>query len=268
MRFTNFKNTCGYIFMLLLVTLALAPESSEAQQQGSRRRSRRRPAPQVLIPQQQPVAPAAAATRDAEVVGSTEDRQQFEGAGTSETTTEEVPLTGTGRAEPLQRTVERLSSQINQLTRKINQLEGQSRAIADFDRLSRAEQRAETLQSQMRQLQDKEMNLRARTEQLDYEMRPESLVRRTEMIGSLNPDAMRQQVRQQLEREKQMITTQLEQLAASRSRLEESIASADSYVERLRKRVEAADDEQNEESVSRGQREPATTSTEVPATPQ
>ncbi|MEJ7711628.1 MAG: hypothetical protein WKF84_17610 [Pyrinomonadaceae bacterium] len=67
-----------------------------------------------------------------------------------------------------------------------------------------------------------------------------------------------------------MISTQLDQLAVSRSRLEASIASADSYVERLRKRVEE-DDEQSEEAVSRGQREPATTSTtstEVPATPQ
>ncbi|MEJ7711629.1 MAG: hypothetical protein WKF84_17615 [Pyrinomonadaceae bacterium] len=113
-----------------------------------------------------------------------------------------MPLTRNGRAEPLQRTVERLSSQINQLTRKINQLEGQTRASADLDRLSRAEQRAEALQAQMRQLQDKDMNLRSRSEQLDYEMQPQSLVRRTEMIGSLNPDAMRQQVRQQLEREK------------------------------------------------------------------
>lgn len=260
MRFSTAQSKSILALILLLATFVLVADDVAAQQQRSRRRSRRRPAPQVVVPQQ----PAnAQAPRDAEVVGTAENLagQGSEGPATTGTAANGAgasPSSGTGGTEALLRTIEKLSSQISELTRKINRLEDRNSA-PDYERLSRAEQRAEALHTQLTQIQEKELNLRVRSDQLDYEMRPENLMRRTELIGSINPGAMREQFRQQLEREKQVIGTQLEQLAASRARLEPAIASADSYVERLRKRVDADDDElgEGEAATSKAQRAPA-----------
>lgn len=240
MRFWGIKSSRGFALALFCVTLLVFASDVVAQQQRrSRRRTRRRPVPARVVTAPQPaVQQPSAPLRDAEVVGSTENFANQENAASG--TPNEGASTATVEAtEPLQRTLEKLSSQVAELTKKINQLEGQNDVSADFERLQRAEQRGEALQVQLRQLQDKEINLRARSDQLDYEMRPESLMRRTELIGSINPETMRQQFRQQLEREKQLVTTQLEQLAASRARLDSAIASSDAYVERLRKRIEA-----------------------------
>ncbi|MEJ7615472.1 MAG: hypothetical protein WKF30_00535 [Pyrinomonadaceae bacterium] len=261
MQFSTAKSKNIFALALLLAMFMMMADDVAAQQRRSRRRLRRRPpaVPQVVAPQ----SPTnSQVPRDAEVVGTAEDLagQELEGAGTTTTASaaEASPTSGAGGAESLRRTIERLSSQVSELARKISRLENQSNAPADYERLSRAEQRAEALHTQLRQIQDKELNLQARSDQLDYEMRPESLVRRTELIGSINPGTMRDQFRQQFEREKQLIGTQLEQLAADRARLDSAIASADSYVERLRKLVEA-DDELGEAkaATSKAQSEPA-----------
>lgn len=223
------------------------PDVAAQQRRQSRRRATARGAETTAAPTaQQP-------PRDAEVVGSTEDNSDVaadQQNGEMTATPAEVPADGSatpagagGEAEALRMTIDRLNEQVRSLTRKLEQVERRNNRSADLEmeRLTRAEQRAEQLHTQLQQLQDREINLRSRAEQLDLEMQPESLARRTELIGTVNPEALRQQYRQQFEREKLRVTAQLEQTIANRARLETAVANADAYADRLRQRVEGGD---------------------------
>jgi septal ring factor EnvC (AmiA/AmiB activator) len=59
--------------------------------------------------------------------------------------------------------------------------------------------------------------------------------------GTTHPEDAREQRRRQLENEKVRIQRQLDQLAASRTQLEQAIAASDTEIERLRKKLDAAD---------------------------
>ena len=137
-----------------------------------------------------------------------------------------------------------LSSQVEQLSGQLNQLKTDQRAMFDLERLTRAEQRAEDLRTQLREVTDKEFQYQERLAEIDYELQPDSIQRRAALVGSLNPSAVRDAIQQQLERERTRIQKQLELLAASHTHLEASVAAADAEVERLRQRVEAANQEQ------------------------
>jgi DNA repair exonuclease SbcCD ATPase subunit len=123
-------------------------------------------------------------------------------------------------------------------------MKADQRAMYDLERLTRAEQRAEQFRTQLREVTDKEFQLQERLAEIAYESQPDAIQRRSALIGSLNPSAVRDAIAQQLERERVRINKQLELLATSRSRLEASVASADAEVDRLRQRVEAADQAQ------------------------
>jgi chromosome segregation ATPase len=96
------------------------------------------------------------------------------------------------------------------------------------------EQQAETLRAQLRDVADKQAQLEARAQQLDEALKPENIERSLAGIGTTDATALRDQRRQQLEREKAGVEEQLQSLATSRSRLEASIASAEAEAVRLR----------------------------------
>jgi outer membrane murein-binding lipoprotein Lpp len=157
--------------------------------------------------------------------------------------------------EQLHGTVRDLTTQVEQLSGQLNQMKADQKAMFDLERLTRAEQRAEQLRTQLREVTDKEFQLQERLAEIAYESQPDSIQRRSALIGSLNPSAVRDAISQQLERERVRINKQLELLATSHARLEASVATADAEVERLRQRVEAAD---------QAQQAPSTPGTEVP----
>ena len=146
--------------------------------------------------------------------------------------------------ERLHGTVRELSGQVEQLSTQLNQMKTDQRAMYDLERLTRAEQRAEEMRRQLREVTDKEFQLQERLAEIDYESQPDSIQRRAALVGSLNPGAVRDAIAQQLERERTRIRKQLELLGTSHARLEASVATADAEVERLRQRVEAADQAQ------------------------
>ncbi|HWT00711.1 MAG TPA: hypothetical protein VN256_10730 [Pyrinomonadaceae bacterium] len=92
---------------------------------------------------------------------------------------------------------------------------------------ARAEQTVESLRAQLGDVQAKEEQLQARMRQLDENLRPENIERYFALNGSTRPEELREQRRRQLERQKAGVQTQLDQLAASRTRLETSIATAE-----------------------------------------
>jgi predicted nucleic acid-binding Zn-ribbon protein len=96
------------------------------------------------------------------------------------------------------------------------------------------EQRVEALRAQLRDVTDKQAQLQAREQQLDEDLKPENIERSLAGVGTTDATALRDQRRQQLEREKAAVEEQLRSLASSRSRLEASIASAEAEAVRLR----------------------------------
>jgi chromosome segregation ATPase len=140
-----------------------------------------------------------------------------------------------------QQTIRSLSSQVDRLTEKISQMDEAQRSLVDLERLSRGEQRASSLRTELRDVQSKESDLQARAEELDYALKPENIERSIAGYGTTHPEELREQRRKQLESEKERVRKQLAQLAASRTQLELAIAAADVEVDRLHKRLDAAD---------------------------
>ncbi len=143
--------------------------------------------------------------------------------------------------QQLRRTVNRLSEQVTKLSDDLSSMRDQQRTLVDLERLSRAEQRAEGFRTQLREVTEKELGLEARLEQIEYEIQPDAIERRTALMGTLRPAELREQVRRQLESERNRVQQQLNLLRTSRARLEAAITTADLEVERLRTRLDESE---------------------------
>jgi len=216
---------------LLVSGFAFLPE---AQSQQRRRTSRR-----TTNPSRPQTVPAPALPDEPAVVSTADDGQP---APTRRTTRGARQPEGTqAENDQLRGTVRDLSGQVGQLSGQLTQMKADQKAMFDLERLTRAEQRAEQLRTQLREVTDKEFQLQERLAEIEYESTPESIQRRAALVGSLNPSGVRSAIEQQLVRERTRINKQLELLATSRARLEASVATADAEVERLRQRVDTAD---------------------------
>jgi len=229
---------------LLIAGFAFVPDAQSQRRRTSRRTanpSRPQPVPAPTLPDE----PAVVSTADDGQPAPT--RRTTRGARQPQPSTQ-------AENDQLRGTVRDLSGQVEQLSGQLNQMKADQKAMFDLERLTRAEQRAEQLRAQLREVTDKEFQLQERLAEIDYESTSEAIQRRAALIGSLNPSAVREAISQQLERERVRIRKQLELLATSHTRLEASVATADAEVERLRQRVEAAD---------QAQQSPPTPGTEV-----
>lgn len=100
--------------------------------------------------------------------------------------------------------------------------------------IAAVEQRVEALRQQLRDVADRQAQLQAREQELDESLRPENVEKSLSGIGTTDATALRERRREQLEREKAVVSEQLQSLDASRARLESAIASAEAEVVRLR----------------------------------
>ena len=96
------------------------------------------------------------------------------------------------------------------------------------------EERAEELRRQLRSVIDQEAELQTRLQQIEADLKPENIQRSIALVGTTRPEDLREQRRQQLEKDKASVQAQLEQLATSRTRLEASIATAEAEADRQR----------------------------------
>lgn len=90
-----------------------------------------------------------------------------------------------------------------------------------------AQELASSLRSQLIELETKQSALQTRLQELDERSKPESIEQSLAGVGSTRPEDLREQKRRQLEIERSGVQRQLDLLAASRTRLEASIARAD-----------------------------------------
>jgi hypothetical protein len=144
----------------------------------------------------------------------------------------------------LQETVTQLAQQVKSMSAKIDQMESQQKVLLEMEMLTRAESRAEALRKQLFELTEKESALRAKLEQIEFDLKPESIARATAITGSLKPEDAREQRKKTLESEKTRINRQLEEIAANRVSLDGSLRNADALVEKLRAKLDKSIEEQ------------------------
>ncbi|MCA1609074.1 MAG: hypothetical protein LC730_06425, partial [Acidobacteria bacterium] len=86
-------------------------------------------------------------------------------------------------------TIERLQERIKLLegNRRKDPDEKQKRLSLNLDILTRAEQRAETLRKQLFEMIDKENSVKSRLNDIENDVRPETIERNVALVGSLRP---------------------------------------------------------------------------------
>ena len=90
-----------------------------------------------------------------------------------------------------------------------------------------AQERAAKLRAQLADTEARQTELQSRLQQLEENLKPDNIERSLAGVGSVHPEELREARRRQLEIEKRSVQSQLDVLAASRSRLETAIAAAD-----------------------------------------
>jgi len=113
----------------------------------------------------------------------------------------------------------------------------QNRIALNLEVLTRAEQRAEALRKELLERIERETSLRSRLVQIEEEMRPESIERALNPIGSTRSVELREVRRRVLENERRGFESLLSQTVQSRLRLEDDVKQADSLVSKLRQRL-------------------------------
>ena len=227
---SGYKLVTVAALLLVLVGLPLSVQSQR------RRVSRRVTHPMRPRPVTQPQPTPLPAGADPTLV-STAEQQGAEQAQAQAQAAKRAAKQAANTDEESARKLDQLSREFARLNQKFDALEKQRQGDLLQERLTRAEQRSESLRTQLSQTLEKQADLQARLEQLDYDLRPESIQLRAATIPTLNADAVRTQIRQQLENEKKRVQAQLDVLESTRMHLETSIAGADAEADRLRARL-------------------------------
>lgn len=228
------KRLVHYITLFLVTTVigSLCLIEADAQKR-KQRRPRRVTRPVITNPT---ITPPASEQSQSEGIISTGDEnsaEAAEGKGNYKKST--------GDQGQMQETITSLSNQVTKLTEKLGQMQEEQRTLLDMERLTRAEQRAEALRSQLRDVQEKQTDLQSRLEQTEFALKPESIERMVAVYGTTRPEEAREARRRGLESERARLKAQLDTLEISRQRLETAIATADREVDLLRERIDKYD---------------------------
>jgi chromosome segregation ATPase len=143
--------------------------------------------------------------------------------------------------ESMKRTIHTLSNQVDKLNDKLNDMQTSQQSMVDLERLTRAEQRSSQLRTELRDVQAKKADLEAHLIQVEYDLKPENIERAIAGYGTTRPEELRAQRQKQLEGERTRTRQQIDQLTASEGRVQQAIATSDLEVERLQKKLDAAD---------------------------
>ena len=221
-----------------LVLLALFAVDADAQRR--RRRTARKPRPVVTNPV---IAPAGSeqdpATGGERIISTVdEDGNEVEPA---ETPAPRKPATDAKStpARTSQQTIDILANRVDTLNKKLGQMEENERAHLEMERLTRAEQRTESLRVQLLDVETKLADLQPRLAQIEYALKPENIERAAAGFGTIRPEEIRDTRKRQLESELAGVNAQIRILEGSRTRLEAAIITADAEVDRLRRRLQA-----------------------------
>jgi len=234
---SRFRRFQGHTAFLMAVVFVLGLCLTEADGQRRKRRVRRAPRPVVTNPDIAP--PGSESTGpDGERIISTADEDPADREPTPETAASKKRKPTPAEAQEIQKTINALSNQVDRLNEKLGQMQENDRSQLDMERLTRAEQRTESLRMQLIDVESKLADLQPRLEGIEYGLKPENIERSAAGFGTVRPEEVRDTRRRQLENERARVQAQIKILEASRTRLEAAIVTADGEVDRLRRRLE------------------------------
>ncbi len=230
----------SYVKFLVAVCLVISFCLIEGEAQTRRKkRPRRTTKPAVARPviTNPPVAPPTTAegtdTGDVKIISTADEAQE----GTQPTSSKPAKTPAAPEQDQMQQTITTLSNQVNKLNDKLTQMQDDDRYQLDMERLTRAEQRAEQLRSQLIDTQSKIADFESRLEQLDYALKPENVERATQGYGTVHPEEAREARKRQLESERSRVQAQLRLVESSKTRLETAVSNADAEVDHLRQKL-------------------------------
>src|ERR1044071_663336 len=190
-----------FVAVCLVVSFCLV--EGDAQTRRKKRSRRARPAAPKPVITNPPIAPPdGTQTAETDTTGdvkiiSTADSSQ-EQAQPTQPTKKPNPA-ASPEPEQMQQTITTLTNQVNKLNDKLSQMQEDDRYQMDMERLTRAEQRAEQLRSQLMDIQAKIADFEAKLEELDWAIKPENIELSTAGYGSTRPEAAREARKKQLE---------------------------------------------------------------------
>lgn len=138
-------------------------------------------------------------------------------------------------------------SRIAELKQRIKTLESnkenqydqkQKRLLLNLDILSRAEQRADALRKQLFDVIERENQIQIKLDQIENDIRPESIDRNIAFAGSLRPEQLREQRKKSLESEKVNLQNLLTEISNNKTNLQDNVRKADLLVDKLRLKLE------------------------------
>ncbi len=225
------------VLVVLAVVIGLTFVDAGAQTRR-KRRSRRVTRPVITNPVITP-AEEQSSTADPTVLSTADETTGESTAGGD--TAKARKKKATTPDEDMQQTINALSNQVNRLTDKLTQMQGNDRSLLDMERLTRAEQRSESLRQQQLETETKLADFHAQLDQVEYAVKPENIERSMAGYGTTRPEEAREARRRQLESEKARLQVQIRILETSRARLETAVANADAEVDMLRRRLQQND---------------------------
>jgi DNA repair exonuclease SbcCD ATPase subunit len=228
--------------LCMLIGMCLIDAGAQSRRRRRTRRARRPVAVRPVVTNPAIAAPGEeqeAIGPDGERIISTADQGTSETEQAAEATPPKKSKTATktGGDADMQQTINQLSNQVDRLNDKLTQMQQNDRTLIDMERLTRAEQRAESLRSQQLDVESKLADAQSKLEQVEYQMRPEN-IDRASGYGTVHPEEAREARRRQLENERSRIQAQVKILETSRTRLETSLVTADLEVDTLRRKIE------------------------------
>jgi hypothetical protein len=234
-----------FVFVLIVdfeLTLSVAAQANK-----KKTRATRKPAAVKTVP---------ATTGDAQVVSlvdqyqdtSTQIIQPNATPSLADTQTTKLPDETTKRLKDIQSRIKKLENN-QSVDKKPTYEERQKMLLTNLDILTKAEQRSESLRKQRFDMIDKESSIRSRLDQLDIDIRPESIEKSVAMMGTMRPEEIREAKRKSLDAERRNLQTLLNDVVAARAALDADVLRSDALVEKLRNKLEKdIDDSLNDDT--------------------
>ena len=154
-------------------------------------------------------------------------------SGTSET--QQAPTCP--EAEDLKSKVRQMSIEIQQLKSKVARYEKERLATTLQEELEREQDRAERFQLHLIEISEKEAPLQARLDQINQQLKPESLDRTLAGVGSVHPEDLRDGTQKALQSERYRLLAQLELHRQDRARTQTSLGTTDAAIARIKQKL-------------------------------
>lgn len=222
----------------LIVSFCLVEADAQTRRKKRRRSVPAAPKPVITNPTIAPPEASKTPTPDGDVKIISTDDSTKDSNEQLQSSKPKVTVPEPTEEEKTQQTIGDLSRQVDRLNNKLTQMQEDDRYQMDMERLTRAEQRAEQLRSQLMDVQAKIADFEAKIEQIEWALRPENLDNSTAGYGSTRPESLREARKKSLESERTRVQAQLKLAETSRTRLEGAVSNADSEVDLLRAKLE------------------------------